>query len=171
MKKLVFIAMIVIGLCGFFAIILTLYPIKYRNIVLSYSKQYGLNAHLVFGVINAESGFNKSAISKVGACGLMQLMPATANEVWKKLDNKGEPNLFDENDNINAGCYYLKYLLNKYNGNEILALCAYNVGYNNVNSWLDAGYDGSVKNIPVAETKKYVNNVLKSKKIYKILCV
>lgn len=171
MKKFIFIATIVVVFCGFFTIILSLYPIKYRTIVLNYSRQYGLDKHLVFGLINAESGFDKNAISAVGACGLMQIMPATANEVGAKLKMHSAPNLFDENDNINVGCYYLKYLLNMYNGNEVLALCAYNAGYNNVNSWMESGFDGTPSKIPVSETKKYVNKVLKAKKIYKILYV
>jgi len=168
MKKWVWVIIlgwIVVFIVAFSAV----YPIKYRSIVLKYSKEFGLETDLVFAVINAESGFDKGAKSGAGACGLMQVLPSTAKEVGTKL-NMSDVDLFSPDDNVRVGCYYLRFLLDKYDGDTVLALASYNAGYNNVNSWVENGFDGTAENIPVEQTKYYVKKIIRHKKIYKLLC-
>ena len=170
MKKWIFCVLVIFIIVAISLFFFLFFPIKYNSIVLKYCETYNLDEVLVFGVIKAESGFNKKAKSKMGACGLMQVMPATADDVAKKIGlNLKQYDLFEPNDNINIGCYYLKYLMDMYDGNEVLALCAYNAGYNNVNAWLKNEFDGNPQNIPVKETKDYVRRVKNNKKIYKLL--
>ena len=128
-----------------------------------WGKEYGVEPELIRGLMKQESNFNPTAISKSGAMGLMQIMPATARDL--KLDNP-----WDISDNIRAGTKHLKWLLGVYGGDYSLALAAYNAGHGNVNKWLkDSRYsrNGRLTNIPFAETKHYVPTVLKNYNIYK----
>ena len=98
-------------------------------------------------LIQQESGFNQNAISKTGAQGLMQLMPSTAKSM-------GVTNAFNPSQNIEGGVKYLKGLLDRFNGNTILALAAYNAGPNAVKE-----HNGIP---PYKETQNYVRNILKN---------
>jgi soluble lytic murein transglycosylase-like protein len=133
---------------------------KYIN---HWGKEIGVEPELIRGLMKQESNFNPTVISKSGAMGLMQIMPATAKDLG--LDNP-----WDISDNIKAGTKHLKWLLGLYNGDYSLALAAYNAGHGNVNKWLkDSRYskNGRLTNIPFAETKHYVPIVLKNYNIYK----
>lgn len=118
-----------------------------QRMVTSSCEKYGVDPKLVMAVIQQESGFNQNAISKSGAQGLMQLMPATAKSL-------GVKNAFNPEENVDGGVKYLKGLLDRFNGNKILALAAYNAGPNAVKK-----YDGIP---PYKETQNYVRNILKN---------
>lgn len=111
------------------------------------AKKYNIDPKLVNAVIKAESGYNINAKSQAGAVGLMQLMPATARAM-----GIGDPT--DPAQNVEAGTKYLSQLLQKNNGNIVLALASYNAGPGNVSSY------GGVP--PYKETKDYIYKVLQT---------
>ncbi|MBE6692035.1 MAG: lytic transglycosylase domain-containing protein [Ruminococcaceae bacterium] len=147
-----------------------LYPREYSEYVTLYSKEYNVPEHLIYAVIHSESGFDKDAVSSVGAMGLMQLMPDTFQWIAKRIDVDFENlDITDPETNIKCGTYYLNYLYQRFE-NWQTCLAAYNAGPNKVANWLlDSRYsdDGkSLKNIPITETYNYVNRVFSAEKEY-----
>jgi soluble lytic murein transglycosylase-like protein len=118
---------------------------QYESLIIEHSTRQSIRPELVRAVIQVESGFNPMARSPKGAMGLMQLMPATARAL-------GIHRPFDPDDNIRGGTTYLRQLLDRYNGDERLALAAYNAGSGSVDR-----YGGTVP--PYRETREYVKKV------------
>lgn len=116
----------------------------YRNEIAAAAVQYGVEEAVVRAIIHAESSYNPNAISRVGAQGLMQLMPATARRF-------GVSNSFDPAQNIRGGVQYLGWLLKRFNGDLKLAAAGYNAGEGAV-----AKYKGVP---PYTETQRYVQRV------------
>lgn len=98
----------------------------------------GIEPHVAFGLVRAESEFNRRAVSPVGAVGLTQLMPSTARYFKNGVDRE---DLFDSDTNLRIGFRYLRTLVVKYNGNLELALLAYNRGPERVDQLMRAGQD------------------------------
>ncbi len=109
------------------------------------AKEYNVSVELLKAIGKAESGFNSNAVSRSGAQGVMQLMPATAKEL-------GVTDSFDAQQNIMGGAKYISGLLKKYDGNTKLALAAYNAGSGNVKKY------GGIP--PFEETQNYVKKVI-----------
>jgi soluble lytic murein transglycosylase-like protein len=126
-------------------------PAEFDQIINSCSTEFGVDRSLVKAVIHAESGYNPNAVSRKGAAGLMQLMPATAQ-------NLKVANSFNPADNIRGGVRYLRFLLDTFKGDVTLALAAYNAGLGNV------AKHGGVP--PYEETRNYVSKVLNYQKTY-----
>jgi len=140
---------------------------NYDELISEHARLNNVRADLVRAVVQVESAFNPRAISRVGAMGLMQLMPATAREF-------GVLNAFDPVENIRAGVAYLRRLLDRYSDNEELALAAYNAGPTAVDR-----HNQTVP--PYRETKNYVKQItnitqtamrpieMRSSQIYKVV--
>jgi soluble lytic murein transglycosylase-like protein len=118
---------------------------SYRPLIRDAADRHAVAPALVESVIRVESNFQPRAVSRKGARGLMQLMPETAARL-------GVRNIFDAQENIEAGVRHLRYLMDRYQGNTSLALAAYNAGVDAV-----ARYGGIP---PYAETRAYVTRIL-----------
>ena len=133
-------------------------------------QESGLDPHLVYSVIKAESSFREDAVSRSGAIGLMQLRPSTAEFICERTGIEYDRNkLTDAEYNIRLGCLYLRYLFEKFPVQDT-ALAAYNAGEGTVRGWLeDKKYsdDGAtLKKIPYSETCDYVKKVKRARKCY-----
>lgn len=118
---------------------------KYDALIAQSAARYGVDPNLIVAVMRQESGFNSRAVSYKGATGLMQLMPATARRF-------GVTNIYDPAQNIEGGTSYLRFLLDKFNGDIKLVLAGYNAGENAV---VNSGY-----RIPrYRETQNYVRSI------------
>ncbi len=151
-----------------------LYPFDYREYIEKYCDEYSVPYELASAVIRVESSFDKDAVSKAGAVGLMQLLPSTAEELAGRMGEEFvEEDLKSPETNIKYGCYYLSYLYRNTGENWDTACAAYNAGIGRVKAWLaDEKYsdDGrTLKEIPIEETKDYVNKINKYKVKYKEL--
>lgn len=150
-----------------------IYPLRHEDIVKKYAEKYELDPYMVLGLIKAESNFVTDAESHQGAKGLMQLTNSTAIWVAEKngIEDFDVASLADPETNISLGCWYIDYLLDAYDGDLTLALCAYNAGGGNVAKWLKNekySKDGeTLDDIPFAETKKYVEKIEEYREKYK----
>jgi soluble lytic murein transglycosylase len=147
-------------------------PLDYANVIRQQAADKHLDPALIAAVIDAETKFDPST-SSAGALGLMQILPQTA----QYLAHRSGALTFTTGDlatpsvNIAYGSYYLRYLLDHYGGNEMLAIAAYNGGITNVDRWLaEARADGhafTIADIPFPETRAYVERVLQAQRDYR----
>jgi len=135
-------------------------PRGLRPLVEAAAARHGLDAGLVEAVVRAESRGDPEAVSRRGACGLMQLTLPTAADVAGRTVTMAE--LFDPATNLDLGCRYLKMLLNRYPSDLRLALMAYNAGLGTVDRWLreEPDPDGILARLAYRETRGYVEKVL-----------
>src|SRR5688572_30147954 len=148
-------------------------PLRHEDIIRQQAADKGLDPSLIAGVIYVESRF-RDQTSHAGAKGLMQILPSTADYIARKSGGTA----FEEGDlatpqiNIAYGSWYLRYLLQHYHGNELLALAAYNAGEGKVDGWYREasarGEDFEVAtHIPFPETRSYVSSVLEVRGRYR----
>jgi soluble lytic murein transglycosylase len=147
-------------------------PLSYENVIRVQAGEKHLDPALVAAVIFAETKFD-ARTSPTGALGLMQIEPSTAEFLAKRsgATSFSLADLAHPDTNIAYGSYYLRYLLNRYGGNETLALAAYNGGETNVDGWLAqahaAGVRFTLQEIPFAETRAYVQRVEHAQRSYR----
>jgi soluble lytic murein transglycosylase len=139
-----------------------LFPFPYQDKILKYAQQDKINPLLVLSVMRKESTFNPEVDSVVGAVGLMQIVPPTAQWVAQQTQ-LSDYSLNNPEDNIKIGTWYLRHNHQRYDDNSLLAVASYNAGTGNVSEWLTQydinDPDRFVEQIPFAETKDYVEGV------------
>src|SRR3954449_10879310 len=144
-------------------------PLRQEDAIRQQSAAKGLDPALGAGVIYAESHFVDQT-SHAGARGLMQITPETAHAIAQRTGGTAftEADLATPQVNIAYGTWYLRHLLDHYDGDEIAALAAYNGGIGNVDRWrASAGAALSMSGIPFAETRAYVTKVLGARRDYR----
>lgn len=148
------------------------YPLLFREVVLREAQRAQLPPSLVAAVILQESEFPPAACSAVGARGLMQLMPETAEWIHQALElRSGKPDLLEPTTNVRLGSTYLSYLRERFEGQDVAVLAAYNAGPQQTQDWLNEkpGQRLDLSDIPFAETRCYVEAVLQSERRYREL--
>lgn len=151
--------------------------ITYQPLIERYAAEYNLRPAFVAAIIRNESSFRTDAESSVGARGLMQLMPDTAEWIAGKIgdSNYSFEHLYDAETNIRYGCWYLNYLSKLFRGDAVLVSSAYHAGQTTVTRWLsDKGISSDGVTIPVDKlpdgpTKQYAGRVTTSYGIYEAL--
>ncbi len=140
------------------------YPLKYEETIRTAAAERGVEPTLVAAVIRTESRFDPEVESSRGAYGLMQIKPETARFISQRGGLGGDYR--DPKTNIRMGTWYLGYLQGRYDGHERLVLAAYNSGEGQVDTWIsEEGFDVE-RDIPFAETRDYVEDVLESRDTY-----
>jgi soluble lytic murein transglycosylase len=147
------------------------YPYNFQAEIKDNAAKYNQDPLFIASVIRTESGWRTNAVSGVGATGLMQLMPKTGEEIAKKNDwIYTNEKLTDPVYNIQLGCWYIDYLNRKFDGDQKIALAAYNAGDNKVREWIAEGRlkEGQL-DIPFPETRSFVRKVMDAYEKYKFL--
>jgi soluble lytic murein transglycosylase len=145
------------------------YLAPYREVLSPRAQQLALDEAWVYGLIRQESRFIVDARSRVGASGLMQLMPATAKWVAKKMGLKRIGDVTEVDTNITLGTYYLRHVLDSLDGHPVLASAAYNAGPGRARAWRpDSAVEGAIyaETIPFTETRDYVKKVMSNASYY-----
>ena len=156
---------------GYCVVLPRILPLKYQESVEKYAAEYGLKKSLVNGVIFCESHFETEVVSSADAIGLMQIQQETAWWAAQQMGlNPETVDLTDPDTNIRIGCWYLNWLLTKFDGVTETALAGYNAGHGNVEKWLndaEMSKDGiTLDEIPYNETKSYVKKVELVQQVY-----
>lgn len=141
------------------------YPMPYKNLVVQHSQSAGINPAWAYGLMRQESRFNINARSHVGAGGLMQVMPGTAQQIARELGEAYSSSaLSNMNTNVRYGTYYLGMIQRQLSGSPVLATAGYNGGPNRAKRWQPStqalAADQYTEAIPILETRDYVKHVL-----------
>lgn len=154
------------------------YPLAYKDEIISAAQTFELDPWHVAAVIRCESSFNAQATSSAGARGLMQIMPETGEWLAGKFDEDDtftSDLLYEPETSLKYGCWFLHWLMQRYDGDLVLVTCAYHAGHRCVDGWLDdasVSVDGQtidVANIPYDSTRTYVQRILTACERYKAL--
>ncbi len=147
-------------------------PLRHEDIIRQQAQRHDVDAALIAAVIYEESRF-RDQTSRAGARGLMQITPDTAAFIARDSGGTAftQADLATPQVNIAYGAYYLRYLLDRYDGDEELVAAAYNAGETRVNEWVEeaGGRDefDPEDHVPFPETHAYVDNVLERKEEYR----
>lgn len=141
------------------------YPLDYEEHIIKYSKEYKIEPALSAAIIYTESHFNPKAVSRVGARGLMQIMPSTGVGIAERIGDEKMGDLFDPETNIRYGIYYIAEKISYYNGDINAALAAYNGGNAVGNRYV---VSRSTEGLP-RETQGYIKTVNVTKTMYEKL--
>ncbi len=143
------------------------YPLRHEELIVLNADEFSLEPWHVAAVVRCESSFREGATSEAGARGLMQIMPDTGKWISGKFDEKSIYNddmLYQPETNLKYGCWYLRWLMERYSQDRTLATAAYHAGHGTVDKWLanpEISPDGkTLANIPYASTRTYVERVL-----------
>ena len=153
------------------------HPVYFTDLIAQYAAEYNLQPGFMTAIILNESSFRTDAESGVGARGLMQLMPDTAQWIAGKLDVSGYSfdRMYDAESNIRFGAWYLNYLSKLFRGDPVAVACAYHAGQSTVASWLSDrsispdGVSLPIENLPDGPTKTYAGRVTRDYGIYDAL--
>ena len=149
------------------------YPLQYDDAIRTSSRHNDLDPALVAAIIYAESRFDAGARSEHGAVGLMQVLPETAEQIAGETGGVDfeTGDLADPEVNVRYGTYYLRTVLDQFDGDVVAAVAAYNAGAGAVQEWVDqahaAGHDLRIRDIPYPETRAYVRSVLAARAAYR----
>lgn len=152
---------------GYPRVMKALYPVKYSEFVMKYSREYDIDPLLVYAIIKTESNFDPEAVSNAGALGLMQITPETFDWAKNKMGAAARPagDILDPETNIQYGVYIFSCHFKEFQ-NLRLAAAAYHAGRGNVNRWLkDTHYSPDGENltvIPISETENYVYKIVEN---------
>lgn len=137
------------------------YPTPFRELVTQYGNENGVDPAWVYGLIRQESRFVMGAQSSVGAQGLMQVMPATAREIARKIGMDSQQ-LYTMEGNIRMGTWYMADARSRLQNNEVLATAGYNAGPGRARKWQGSAMEGAIyaETIPFSETRDYVKKVM-----------
>jgi soluble lytic murein transglycosylase len=147
-------------------------PLRHDDIIRQQARDKNLDPALIAAIIYEESRF-RDQTSHAGARGLMQVTPETARFIARRTGgiNFVEEDLATPQVNISYGAYYLRYLIDRYGGDEELAIAAYNAGETNVNNWIEAAGGREDFDVPddisFPETREYVMDVRDSREAYR----
>jgi soluble lytic murein transglycosylase len=150
------------------------FPLKYWDVIKQEAQKYGIDPYIAAGLIRQESVFNPNAISRVGARGLMQLMPSTGELIAKRqqVGAIGANDLYTPSINIKLGMNYLAQLIGQF-GKIEYAAAAYNAGPGRARQWIASkgsmDMEEWVESIPFSETRGYVQAVLRNAANYRRL--
>lgn len=146
------------------------HPFNYRAVIENNAVAFGLDPALVASIVLNESSYNPRAVSRLGALGLMQLMPETAKWVAGKLGEEySEEKMYEPETNVRFGCWFLAYLNGKFDGDATKMAAAYHAGAGRVEEWLsnpEYATDGELVVIPYDDTSWYVEKVIKAYDVY-----
>lgn len=150
--------------------------VTWQDLIEKYAGIYNLDPAFVTAIIRNESSFRTNAVSSVGARGLMQMMPKTAEWIADLLNEPYDfDRIFDAETSIRYGCWYLNYLSEEFQGDPVLVCAAYHAGQGDVKRWLlrpEVSPDGTtvpIENIPIDNTRIYAGRVTQAYGIYQSL--
>lgn len=156
------------------SVLRVIFPWPMRALIEAEAEKYRIDPYLLAGLIRQESTFRVAVVSRAGATGLMQLMPATASGLARRMGLDWDDRLLAVGDaNLHVGAAHLADLLRRYDGSVVLALAAYNAGGGSVDRWMRSGDRTDdfnfVEQVPYPETRGYIRSVLRNRDLYQAL--